>query len=72
MRRLLDMGRREDRALMVLMLWPVAMFVGQWPLIAREERMMLDQGAPLQGATAITFFAWLMILAHRALRARPG
>jgi len=61
MRRLLDMGRREDRALMVLMLACGLMFVGQWPLIAREEALMPDQGAPLQARLAITFFAWLMI-----------
>ncbi|WP_284263394.1 YIP1 family protein [Roseicyclus amphidinii] len=61
MRRLLDMGRREDRALMFLMLGCGLMFVGQWPLIAREEALMPDQGAPLQARLAITFFAWLMV-----------
>jgi len=46
---------------MVLMLACGLMFVGQWPLIAREEALMPDQGAPLQARLAITFFAWLMI-----------
>lgn len=61
MRRLLAMGRREDRALMFLMLGCGLMFVGQWPIISREEALMPDQGAPLQARLAITFFAWLMI-----------
>lgn len=61
MRRMLDMGRREDRALLFLMLACGLMFVGQWPIISREEALMPDEGAPLQARLAITFFAWLMI-----------
>ncbi|MBF9060139.1 hypothetical protein HKCCSP123_13210 [Rhodobacterales bacterium HKCCSP123] len=61
MRKLLAMGRREDRALIVLMLGCGLMFVGQWPIISREVALAPDQGAPLQARLAITFFAWLMI-----------
>jgi hypothetical protein len=61
MRKLLAMGQREDRALMFLMLGCGLMFVGQWPMISREEALLPDQGAPLQARLAITFFAWLMI-----------
>jgi hypothetical protein len=60
MRRLLDMGRREDRALMFLMLGCALIFVSQWPLISRQAALDPD-GAPLQARLAITFFAWLMV-----------
>jgi hypothetical protein len=60
MRSLLSQGRREDRALMFLILACGIIFVSQWPVISRE--VALDgAGAPLQARLAITFFAWLMI-----------
>lgn len=60
MRRLLAQGRREDRALVYLLLACGIIFVAQWPAISREAALDAD-GAPLQARLAITFFAWLMI-----------
>jgi hypothetical protein len=60
MRSLLAQGRREDRALMFLILACGIIFVSQWPVISREAALD-DAGAPLQARLAITFFAWLMI-----------
>lgn len=60
MRRLLAQGRREDRALVYLLLACGIIFVAQWPAISREVALNPD-GAPLQARLAITFFAWLMI-----------
>jgi hypothetical protein len=60
MRRLLAQGRREDRAIMLLLLACGIIFVSQWPGISREAALNAD-GAPLQARLAITFFAWLMI-----------
>jgi hypothetical protein len=60
MRSLLAQGRREDRALMFLILACGIIFVSQWPVISREAALDA-QGAPLQARLAITFFAWLMI-----------
>jgi hypothetical protein len=60
MRSLLAQGRREDRALMFLILACGIIFVSQWPVISREAALDAA-GAPLQARLAITFFAWLMI-----------
>jgi hypothetical protein len=81
MRSLLAQGRREDRALMFLILACGIIFVSQWPVISREAALDAA-GAPLQARLAITFFAWLMIwplafygigsLTHLVLRALGG
>jgi hypothetical protein len=55
MRSLLAQGRREDRALMFLILACGIIFVSQWPVISRGGAR-----SPLQARLAITFFAWLM------------
>jgi hypothetical protein len=60
MRSLLSQGRREDRAIMFLMLACGIIFVSQWPVISREAALETG-GAPLRARLAITFFAWLMI-----------
>jgi hypothetical protein len=60
MRSLLAQGRREDRAIMLLLLACGIIFVSQWPVISREAALDAA-GAPLQARLAITFFAWLMI-----------
>jgi hypothetical protein len=81
MRSLLAQGRREDRALMFLILACGIIFVSQWPVISREAALDAA-GAPLQARLAITFFAWLMIwplafygigsLTHLVMRAFGG
>lgn len=60
MRRHLAAGRREDRAIMFLMLACGLIFVAQWPIISREAALAPD-GPPLEARLAITFFAWLMV-----------
>ena len=49
MRRLLEMGTREDRALAVLMAGCVIVFVGQWPRLAREAHLSGQELNPLLG-----------------------
>ncbi len=60
MRRLLDMGRREDRALVYLMLACLLIFAAQWPRMQRDA-VLNPEGAPLEAQVAITFFAMMMI-----------
>jgi len=60
MRRLLDMGQRDDRALMYLLLACGLIFVAQWPRLSREVTLNPD-GAPLDAQLSITFFAMLMV-----------
>ncbi|MBF9050227.1 YIP1 family protein [Roseobacter sp. HKCCD9010] len=58
-RRLLDMGRREDRALIYLMLACLLIFVAQWPRLQREA--MLDSTVPLEGLLGGALFGWLFV-----------
>lgn len=61
MRRLLSMGRREDRALAILIVACLVIFIAQWPRLSREAFLAGDAGPPLEAQLAITFFAMLMI-----------
>lgn len=58
MRRLLDLGTREDRALAVLMAGCVVVFVGQWPRLAREAHLTGQELNPLLGGALM---AWIFI-----------
>lgn len=58
MRRLLDMGPREDRALVILMAACLLVFVGQWPRLAREAYLTGQELNPLLGGALL---AWLFI-----------
>ncbi len=58
-RRLLDDGPREDRALMHLMLGCALIFVAQWPRLAREAH--LSNEVPLSGLLAGALFGWLFV-----------
>lgn len=61
MRRLLAQGRREDRALAILIAACLLIFVAQWPRIRREAMFAGPDAAPLEAQLAITFFAMMMI-----------
>ncbi|WP_306114405.1 MULTISPECIES: YIP1 family protein [unclassified Roseovarius] len=58
MRRLLEMGAREDRALAVLMAGCVVVFIGQWPRLAREAHLTGQELNPLLGGALM---AWIFI-----------
>lgn len=58
MRRLLSMGVREDRALVILMAGCLIVFVGQWPRLSREAHLTGQELNPLLGASLM---AWLFI-----------
>ena len=57
-RRLLDMGQREDRALVILIGACIVVFVAQWPRLAREAHLSEQALNPLLGASLM---AWLFI-----------
>lgn len=57
MRRLLSMGRREDRALAILMAGCGLIFVAQWPRLSREA--YLDPSIPLDARIGGALFAWI-------------
>lgn len=59
MRRLLEMGQREDRALAFLMAACLLMFASRLPPIARENE--LDGTIPLDAAIQTTLYAWIFI-----------
>jgi hypothetical protein len=61
MRKLLAMGRREDRALAILISACFIIFVAQWPRLSREAHLSGEGAPPLEAELAITFFAMLMI-----------
>lgn len=77
--RLLDGGRREDRALAILMAGCAVTFIAQWPRLAREAHLTGQELYPLLGATLL---AWLFVaplmmyalagLGHLAARALGG
>ncbi|MGR3462802.1 MAG: YIP1 family protein [Roseovarius sp.] len=58
MRRLLDMGQREDRALFMLIAACVVVFVAQWPRLAREAHLTGQDLNPLLGGALL---AWVFI-----------
>ncbi|MBF9047204.1 hypothetical protein LSUCC0031_08780 [Rhodobacterales bacterium LSUCC0031] len=61
MRKLLQMGRREDRALAILLAACLVIFIAQWPRLSREAHFAVEGQAPFEAQMAITFFAMLMI-----------
>jgi hypothetical protein len=64
-RRLLDMGQREDRALVILIAACAVMFVAQWPRLAREAHLSGEALNPLLGGALLgwVFIAPLMLYA---------
>ncbi len=58
MRRLLAMGQREDRALVILMAGCTVMFIAQWPRLARQAYMTGEELNPLLGGALM---AWAFI-----------
>ena len=58
MRRLLAEGRREDRALAMLMGGCLLAFVSQWPPLARQAHL---EGQELNGLLAGALFGWLFV-----------
>lgn len=71
MRRLLSMGRREDRALAMLIVACLIIFVAQWPRLSREAYLAVEGAPPLEAVLSITFFSMMMVwpLAAYALAA---
>jgi hypothetical protein len=61
MRKLLSMGRREDRALAILIAACFVIFIAQWPRLSRDAFLAGEGGTPLDAQLSITFFAMLMI-----------
>ncbi|WP_104016914.1 YIP1 family protein [Roseovarius nitratireducens] len=57
-RRLLEMGPREDRALVMLIAACVLVFVAQWPRLAREAHLTEQELNPLLGGALL---AWVFI-----------
>lgn len=57
--RLLAMGQREDRALVILMAACTVIFIAQWPRLARQAH--LDPTIELQMLLGATLLAWVMI-----------
>ncbi|MFB9150629.1 YIP1 family protein [Roseovarius ramblicola] len=64
-RRLLEMGEREDRALVTLIAACVVVFVAQWPRLAREAHLTGQDLNPLLGGALLgwVFIAPLMLYA---------
>lgn len=58
MRRLLAMGRREERALAILMAGCVLVFIAQMPRLARQAHLTGEDLNMLMGASLL---AWLVI-----------
>lgn len=57
-RRLLEMGPNEGRALAILMAGCIVVFVSQWPPLARQAHL---DGVELQPLLAGTLMAWLFV-----------
>jgi hypothetical protein len=60
MRRLLDAGRREDRALAILMGGCLLAFVGRWPALQRAATLQPD-APPLEAQIAGALFGWVFV-----------
>lgn len=58
MRRLLDMGPREDRALAILMAGCALVFVAQWPRLSREAHL---DGQDLHLLMAGALLGWMIV-----------
>ena len=58
-RRLLDHGKREDRALAYLMIACLLIFVAQWPRLSREAH--LSDEIPLTAMLSGALFGWLFV-----------
>lgn len=56
--RLLDMGPREDRALIIVMAACVVTFVAQWPYLARRAHL---EDVELNGLLAGSLMAWIIL-----------
>lgn len=56
--RLLGMGQREDRALVILMAGCTVAFVARWPALARQAHMTAEDLNMLLGGTLM---AWLFV-----------
>ncbi|ARC88503.1 YIP1 family protein [Rhodovulum sp. MB263] len=59
LRRQLQMGPREDRALVYLMIACFVIFVGQWPRLAREA--YLSPEIPLEALLGAALFGWMAL-----------
>ncbi|WP_204114227.1 YIP1 family protein [Shimia biformata] len=57
-RRFLDMGPREDRALAILMAGCLVMFIAQWPRLSREAHLTGDELNPMLGGALL---GWMFI-----------
>lgn len=60
LRRQLANGPREDRALVVLMLGCLLMFVAQWPRLSREAA--LDPAIPREALFGAALLGWVFIM----------
>jgi hypothetical protein len=58
MQRLLDMGQREDRALIFVMAACVITFIAQWPYLARKAHL---EEVELNGLLAGSLMAWIIV-----------
>ncbi|WP_433989072.1 hypothetical protein SuNHUV7_32110 (plasmid) [Pseudoseohaeicola sp. NH-UV-7] len=56
--RLLDMGQREDRALIFVMAACVITFIAQWPYLARRAHL---EDVELNGLLAGSLMAWIIV-----------
>ena len=79
MRRLLAMGEREDRALVILVAGCLVMFIAQWPRLAREAHLGEQDLNPLLGGALMAWlfiapllFYALALLSHWVARALGG
>lgn len=57
MRKLLSMGRREDRAIVILIAACFIIFIAQWPRLSREA--FLDPSVPLDARIGGALFGWM-------------
>jgi hypothetical protein len=79
MRRLLAMGQREDRALIILMVACGVMFVAQWPPLARDAYLTGEELNPKLGGALLAwmfiaplFFYTIAMLSHWLMRVFGG
>ncbi|MDJ0821268.1 MAG: YIP1 family protein [Paracoccaceae bacterium] len=79
MRRLLDLGPREDRALAFVMGACILIFVSQWPVLSRQAHLLEQDLNQLLGASLMAWvfvaplILYLLALAtHRLARAVGG
>jgi hypothetical protein len=57
MRKLLSMGRREDRAIAILIAACFIIFIAQWPRLSRDA--FLDPSVPLDARIGGALFGWM-------------